>query len=135
MGHKDIKRIIKKQLKIQYPNWKRLKRKIKREIAKKVLAEVTADYDFNSEITVPTAELLAGASAEVDLDDRTRALHAPAHGAHHAGGGGDSRPRHGLGGESLSRMLHFGSQIGARADRGDGASGEPLQSGEHGRKG
>ena len=58
MGHKDIKRIIKKQLKTQYPNWKRLKRKIKREIAKKVLAEVTADYDFNSEITVPTADLL-----------------------------------------------------------------------------
>ena len=58
MGHKDIKRIIKKQLKIQYPNWKRLKRKIKKDIAKKVLAEVTADYDFSSEINVPPADLL-----------------------------------------------------------------------------
>ena len=58
MCHKDIKRIIKKQLKTQYPNWKRLKRKIKKEIAKKVLVEVTADYDFNGEITVPHADLL-----------------------------------------------------------------------------
>jgi hypothetical protein len=58
MGHKDIKRIIKKQLKTQYPNWKRLKRKVKKEIVKKVLVEVTADYDFTSEITVPPADLL-----------------------------------------------------------------------------
>ncbi len=58
MHHKDIKRIIKKQLKLQYPNWKRLKRKTKKMIAKDVLKEVTATYDFTDEITIPKEDLL-----------------------------------------------------------------------------
>jgi hypothetical protein len=58
MHHKNIKSIIKKQLKSQYPNWKWLKRKIKKAIAKEVLKEVTADYDFTNEITVSPVELL-----------------------------------------------------------------------------
>ena len=58
MHHKDIKRIIKKQLKSQYPNWKRLKRKIKKAIAKEVLKEVTATYDFTNTITIPKEDLL-----------------------------------------------------------------------------
>ena len=58
MHHKDIKRIIKKQLKSQYPNWKRLKRKIKKAIAKEVLKEVTATYDFTNAITIPKEDLL-----------------------------------------------------------------------------
>ena len=37
MHHKDIKAKIKKQLKIEYPNWNRLSRKKKKAVAKMVL--------------------------------------------------------------------------------------------------
>lgn len=57
MHHKDIKRIIKKQLKSQYPNWKRLKRKIKKAIAKDILKEITSDYDFRQNVDVPKVDL------------------------------------------------------------------------------
>ena len=50
MHHKNIRLIIRKQLKRQYPNWKRLNKKTKKEIDRKVLAEVTAEYDFNQDI-------------------------------------------------------------------------------------
>ena len=50
MHHKDIKAQIRKQLKTNYPNWKRLSRKEKKAIAKMVLDEVIKDYDFSQEI-------------------------------------------------------------------------------------
>jgi hypothetical protein len=58
MHHKNIKVLIRKQLKKQYPQWKRLNHAAKREISKKVLAEVTAEYDFNQIISCSKAELL-----------------------------------------------------------------------------
>lgn len=58
MHHKNMKLIIRKQLKRQYPNWKRLKKKRKKEIARKILGEVTAEYDFNQDIQAPREELL-----------------------------------------------------------------------------
>jgi hypothetical protein len=58
MHHKNIKLIIRKQLKKQYPNWNRLIRKTKKEIAAKVLAEVEAEYDFNQDILSSQEELL-----------------------------------------------------------------------------
>jgi hypothetical protein len=58
MRHKNIKLTIRKQLKKEFPKWKRLPKKMKREISNKVMDEVTADYDFNQEITAPVAELL-----------------------------------------------------------------------------
>jgi hypothetical protein len=58
MYHKNIKLTVRKQLKKEFPNWKRLPKKMKREIFNKVMAEVTANYDFNQEITAPVAELL-----------------------------------------------------------------------------
>ena len=58
MHHKNIKLMVKKQLKKEFPNWKRLPKKMKREISNKVMAEVTANYDFNQEIAAPVAELL-----------------------------------------------------------------------------
>ena len=58
MHHKNIKLIIRKQLKQQFPDWKNLTRKNKRKIAKKVLAEVTTNYNFEQEITAPKEELL-----------------------------------------------------------------------------
>lgn len=58
MQHKDIKLTIRKQLKKQFPNWKRLSRKLKKELARKVLAEVIAEYDFKQKTVTPLAELL-----------------------------------------------------------------------------
>ena len=39
MHHKNIKQIIRKQLKKQYPNWKQLSKKQKKAISKAVLNE------------------------------------------------------------------------------------------------
>jgi hypothetical protein len=57
MHHKNIKAIIKKQLKTNYRDWKRLKKREKREIAKKVLDEVMTDYDFSKEIETDKLDL------------------------------------------------------------------------------
>lgn len=65
MHHKNIKLLIRKQLKKQYPNWRLLSKKEKREIARKVLAEVTAEYDFKSDITASPSELF-GIEQQVD---------------------------------------------------------------------
>lgn len=59
MHHKNIKLIVRKQLKKHLPNWKRLSKKAKKELARKILAEVAAEYDFKQEIKASTAELLA----------------------------------------------------------------------------
>ena len=58
MHHKHIKSLVKKQLKKQYPNWKRLSKKKKKAISRKVTAEVIKLYDFNKPITDPIEELL-----------------------------------------------------------------------------
>jgi hypothetical protein len=58
MQHKDIKLTIRKQLKKQFPSWKRLGKKQKKDIARKVLAEVVAEYDFTQDIVAPKEELL-----------------------------------------------------------------------------
>ena len=49
MHHKHIKLIAKKQLKEQYPNWKRLRRKKKKAISKKVTAEVIKLYGLENQ--------------------------------------------------------------------------------------
>ena len=58
MHHKNIKLIIRKQLKKKFPNWKRLTKKIKKQIARDVLKEACAEYDFDQEIKASDAELL-----------------------------------------------------------------------------
>ena len=58
MHHKNIRAIVRKQLKTQFPNWKRLDRTVKQALAQQVLAEVTADYDFNLPIATSKEELL-----------------------------------------------------------------------------
>jgi len=58
MHHKNIKLVIRKQLKKQYPNWSRLNKKTKKEIAAKVLAEAVEEYDFKQEIENSREELL-----------------------------------------------------------------------------
>ena len=42
MHSKNIKRIIQKELKQNYPNWNRLNRKTKKEISRQVLAVITS---------------------------------------------------------------------------------------------
>lgn len=58
MHCKNIKLIVRKQLKKQYPNWNRLSRKEKKELVQKVLLEVYTDYDFQQTITEPLDHLL-----------------------------------------------------------------------------
>jgi hypothetical protein len=58
MHHKNIKLLIRKQLKKSYPNWKRLLKKEKKKIAKQILEDTVAEYDFNQEITVSAEDLL-----------------------------------------------------------------------------
>lgn len=58
MHHKDIKRIIRKQLKTNYPKWRLLSKKKKREISQAVLDEVVKDYNFTEPVTAPLGELL-----------------------------------------------------------------------------
>lgn len=58
MHHKNIKLIIRRQLKKQFSNWKRLGKKQKKDIASKVLAEVVAEYDFKQVVDAPKEELL-----------------------------------------------------------------------------
>ena len=77
MHHKNIKLIVRKQLKKQYPNWNRLSRKMKKEIARKVLAELSAEYDFNGDITASPSELLGieqqvTATGIITLDEMAR---------------------------------------------------------------
>ncbi len=77
MHHKNIKLLVRKQRKKHYPNWNRLRKKIKKEIARKVLAEVTAEYDFKSDITASPSELLGieqqvEATGIIPLDEMAR---------------------------------------------------------------
>jgi hypothetical protein len=58
MHYKNIKRIVKKELKEKYPNWKCLNRKTKKEISRKVLEQVVSEYDFKQDISAPKEELL-----------------------------------------------------------------------------
>jgi hypothetical protein len=77
MHHKDIKLIVRKQLKKQFPNWKRLLKKTKKELAKKVLAEVVSEYDLKQAVNAPVEELLAietqsSAKGVIKLDEMAR---------------------------------------------------------------
>ena len=55
---KNIKKLIRKQLKLQFPDWTSLNRKTKKEIARRVMVEVLHDYDVNQDVTTPQEELL-----------------------------------------------------------------------------
>ncbi|MCW5213347.1 hypothetical protein VU04_10610 [Desulfobulbus sp. TB] len=51
MKEKDIKRIIRKQLKSNHPNWQRIPKKRKKEIVKEITNAVIADYqEFDEEL-------------------------------------------------------------------------------------
>ena len=65
MHHKNIKAIIRKQLKTNYKGWKNLTKRKKKQIAKQVLDEVVSNYDFSKEIETAEAELLGIAQQEL----------------------------------------------------------------------
>lgn len=58
MHEKNIKRMATKQLKQQFPNWKRLPRKQKKVLAKQVLEAIVKEYTFGKEVTVPLNDLI-----------------------------------------------------------------------------
>jgi len=57
MQAKDIKRLIRKQLKQQIPNWRRLPKKQKKALAKQVLADVASDSSPSDWKSAPMNEL------------------------------------------------------------------------------
>ena len=58
MHDKNIKRLVKKQLKQRFPEWNRLTKREKKELAKRVLEEVVRTYSFDKDIKAPVHELL-----------------------------------------------------------------------------
>ncbi len=58
MNHKNIKLIVKRQLKIDHPDWHSLTKKEKKELAKQVTKTVINDYDFKQDIDAPVEELI-----------------------------------------------------------------------------
>ncbi|WP_462271018.1 hypothetical protein [Desulfobacter sp.] len=61
---KNIRRIITKQLKKNYLDWKRLTKATKKEVTKKVMNEVVGDYDYSQELDMPIEELIGIESQE-----------------------------------------------------------------------
>ena len=68
MHHKNIKAIIRKQLKTNYRGWKNLTKREKKQIAKQVLDEVVLNYDFSKGIETAEAELLDEAATRQTIN-------------------------------------------------------------------
>ena len=59
MKEKDIKRIVRKQVKSNHPGWQRIPRKRKKEIIKDITDAAVADYQkFDEELGIPIEELI-----------------------------------------------------------------------------
>jgi len=58
MYHKQLKALIRKQLKKEYPHWKQLSKKEKKRLAKEVLHTVVETSDGQQELTMSPEELL-----------------------------------------------------------------------------
>jgi len=54
---KDIKRLVKKQLKKTHPNWNRLRKKNKKAVIKNIAIDIYKNYDFNNQEVIPKHEL------------------------------------------------------------------------------
>ena len=84
MREKDIKRLVVKQLKKDFPGWRRLKRKEKKKLAKQVLDEVMTNHmsdDLSNvalnELTntpVPPAGVIPLSEMGKFIEDTTRCL-------------------------------------------------------------
>ena len=58
MHEKNIKRIIRKQVKKSHPNWKRISKKEKKKILKEITEAVLTDYIYDEEMVAPLEELI-----------------------------------------------------------------------------
>jgi len=58
MHEKNIKRIITKQLKKSFPNWKMMARKSKKELTKEIMVEVVGNYDYSQTLDIPIEKLI-----------------------------------------------------------------------------
>jgi hypothetical protein len=58
MHEKNIKNLIKKQLKYNHPYWKNLNKKEKKELLKQIADEVMNDYDFTQTLNAPVDHLI-----------------------------------------------------------------------------
>ena len=57
MQRKNIKRLVKRQLKYNHPNWKKMKKKAKKQSLKQVMDEMMNAYDFSQPLNIPIEEL------------------------------------------------------------------------------
>ncbi len=57
MQEKDIKRLVKKQLKRKFPHWRLLPRKEKKRLAEQALTEASSSYPYDKEVEAPLNEL------------------------------------------------------------------------------
>ncbi len=71
MHHKNIKLIVKRQLKKDHPNWRSLTKKEKKTLAEQVTKAVIDDYDFKQEIDVPAEELIGIDNQAINEDIMT----------------------------------------------------------------
>jgi hypothetical protein len=58
MHHKNIKLIVKRQLKKDHPDWHSLTKKEKKELAEQVTEAIIKDYDFKQDIDASVEELI-----------------------------------------------------------------------------
>ncbi|WP_320041035.1 hypothetical protein [uncultured Desulfobacter sp.] len=58
MHRKNIRRLIAKQLKKNFPNWKNMTRKSKKELTKEIMNEVVDNYDYSQALDIPVEELI-----------------------------------------------------------------------------
>ncbi|MBN1185847.1 MAG: hypothetical protein JXB49_26435, partial [Bacteroidales bacterium] len=54
---KDIKRLVRKALKRDYPGFKRLKKKLKKQVLSKILQHVVDNYDRTAPVKATNYEL------------------------------------------------------------------------------
>jgi len=67
MHEKNIKRIVREQLKKKHPNWRRLAKKQKKQFAREVTDAVIAEYViYNQELDVPIEKLIGIEEQQVD---------------------------------------------------------------------
>jgi hypothetical protein len=77
MHRKNIRRIVAKELKGNFPNWRSLNRKKKKEVAREIVEQVVNGYDFGEELGIPVEEL-TGIEGQVptagvmDLDEMVK---------------------------------------------------------------
>ncbi len=67
MHEKDIKRLVVKQLKKDFPNWRRILRKEKKLLAKDVLEEIMRGYSLDKEVDVSMSELTGVPAISEDI--------------------------------------------------------------------